>query len=359
MTAISKSTREQIRVPYALRHVPRSSLAELLPLPVSPQSGDIALARLKKMGRNARLELTDGRRCNLHEGDVLAVVFGNRYATGQFEGYANTDGEDCDLLSMAGVCGLVASRHAEIAGPTRLHLLGAVADSTGTRLRLRDFSLTPKLAPRQPRIVVVCGSSMDSGKTHTAMSLVIGLKRQGSRVASIKLTGTASGRDTWTLLDAGASPSLDFVDGGFPSTYLCEIEELLHLYQLLVDRAAAEDADWVVIEIADGVFQSETAELMRSPRFTSTVDAWVLAAGEAFAAAGCVSTVRDMGIEPLAVSGRLSMSPLGVREAEAATGLPCLTAAELQRGDLNERLTYSQQADHLHARLGETAVRAL
>src|SRR5256886_12837202 len=34
------------------------------------------------------------------KGDLLAVVFGNRYATRQFEGYARADGEDCDLLSM-------------------------------------------------------------------------------------------------------------------------------------------------------------------------------------------------------------------------------------------------------------------
>jgi hypothetical protein len=32
------------------------------------------------------------------------------------------------------------------------------------------------------------------------------------------------------------------------------------------------------------------------------------------------------------------MSPLGVREVEAATRLPCLNAKQLQAGDLNARL---------------------
>jgi hypothetical protein len=57
-----------MRVSYALRRVPRARMATLLPCPVSPQAGDIALAKLEKIGKNAALELPNGRRCNLHEG---------------------------------------------------------------------------------------------------------------------------------------------------------------------------------------------------------------------------------------------------------------------------------------------------
>src|SRR5215472_15444798 len=34
----------------------------------------------------------DGRRCALHPGDFIVAVFGNRYATLQFEGHARTNG---------------------------------------------------------------------------------------------------------------------------------------------------------------------------------------------------------------------------------------------------------------------------
>ena len=47
---------------------------------------------------------------------------------------------------------------------------------------------------------------------------------------------------------------------------------------------------------------------------------------------------RDWGIEPLAISRLISMSPLGMREARAATEIKCVTAEELQRGELNQRL---------------------
>jgi hypothetical protein len=326
------------RVSYALRWVPRASMATLLPCPVSPQAGDIVLAKLEKIGKNATLELANGRRCNLHEGDHLAVVFGNRYATLQFEGYARSSGDSCDLLSMGGLCGLVESKHAKAAEPSKLRLLGALGDINGSPLSLRDFALAPLPQPNRPNVVVVCGTSMDAGKTHTVMSLIMGLRKQGLAVAGIKLTGTATGKDTWNMLDAGACIALDFVDGGFPSTYLSTLEELLHLYDLLVSRAAAEGASWVVVEIADGLLQRETAALLQHPGFTASVGAWIFAAGDPLAAAGGIRVLRGWGIEPLAITGVVSMSPVGMKETQAAAQLPCFTAGELQSGALNFRL---------------------
>ena len=338
MTILTEEMKTIMRIPYALRRVPPESFACLLPVTPSPLPGDIALAQLLRIGKNARLELTNGRPCNLHEGDLLGVVFGNRYATQQFEGYARANGEFCDLLSMAGVCGLVEGKHASVAEPTNLRLLGFLGDADGRALRLRDFALAPTSTPRQPNILVVCGTSMDAGKTHTAMSLIVGLRRHRQRVAAIKLTGTATGRDTWSMLDAGAYPALDFVDGGIASTYLCTLDDLLILYRLLTTYAAAKGADWVVVEIADGLLQEETAALLRSPAFTATVDAWVFATGDPVAAAGGVCMLRGLGIEPIAISGVISMSPLAMRETQAVTGIHCLTARELQCGDLNALL---------------------
>ena len=335
---LTDAMKANIRVSYALRWVPRANIATLLPYPASPQAGDIVLAKLEKIGKNATLELANGRRCNLHEGDLLAVVFGNRYATLQFEGYARSNGEACDLLSMGGLCGLVESKHAKAAEPSKLRLLGALGDITGSPLNLRDFALAPLPESNQPNVVVVCGTSMDAGKTHTVMSLIMGLRKQGLAVAGIKLTGTATGKDTWNMLDAGACTALDFVDGGFPSTYLSTLDELLDLYDLLITRAAGAGASWVVVEIADGLLQRETAALLQHAGFAASVRAWIFAAGDPLAAVGGVEVLRKWAIEPLAISGVVSMSPLGVKEAQAATQLPCLTAGELQSGALNARL---------------------
>lgn len=330
--------KERVRISYALRRVPEGRIARLSPCPDSPQPGDIVLAELEKIGKNARLELPNGRLCTLHEGDHLAVVFGNRYATMQFEGYVRANGTRCDLLSVGGVCGHVASKHASVEGPSKLRLLGAIGDDLGHPLRLREFALAPLGDLNPPRVIAVCGTSMEAGKTYTSASLIKGLQQQGYRVAGVKLTGTASGRDTWSMLDAGACVALDFVDGGYPSTYLCTVQELLSLYDLLIHYAASQQAQVAVVEIADGLLQVETAALLQSQRFTSSVGGWLFAASDPLGAAAGVRTLRDWGIEPLAVSGIVSMSPLGMKEAEAATGIPCITAKKVQCGALNARV---------------------
>ncbi len=317
--ALSSDLKSKLRVGYALKRVSPTSLASLLPFTEPPQSGDLALAQLEKIGKNAGLELANGRRCALHEGDFIAAVFGNRYATQQFEGYARTEGDRCDLISMGGLCGLVDSKHANVAEPTKLRLLARLGDMHFRPLRLQEFSLQPVSSRSRLRTIVVCGSSMDAGKTHTAMSLIEGLRRQNQKVAAIKLTGTAAGRDTWSMLDAGACPALDFVDGGYPSTYLCTLEQLLGLYELLCGHAAGQGADWVVVEIADGILQKETADLLQSARFTATVDAWIFATGDPVAASGAVRMLRDWDIKVAAISGLISQSPLGIKEVEAAT----------------------------------------
>ncbi len=238
---INTEIKNKMRIPYALRRVPEASFAQLLPCPETPYRGVIALPEVEKVGKNTSLELSNGRRCALHEGDTLVVVFGNRYATMQFEGYARTNGEHCDLLSMGGLCGLVESKHASVAEPTKLRLLGVIGDENQRQLQLTDYSLRPTSRTRDIRVMVVCGTSMDSGKTHSVMSASMGLRRRGHRVAGIKLTGSAAGRDTWNMLDAGADVALDFVDGGFPSTYLCTPDELLNLHNLLLSHG---DRGW-------------------------------------------------------------------------------------------------------------------
>jgi hypothetical protein len=353
---LSEADLKSVRVPYALRRVPTSSLARLVPMGRIPAVGDIALARLEKVGKNSRLELANGRPCALHPGDLLAVVFGNRYATMQFEGYVGTRGEGCDLLSMGGLCGVVESKHDAIAESTKLRLLGALADAQGRPLRLCDFALpdAPEGAP-PPILLVVCGTSMDAGKTHTATSLIQGLRRQGVTVAGIKLTGTAAGKDTWGMLDAGACVALDFVDGGLPSTYLASSEDLLTLGSLLLGHAAAQGAQWVVMEIADGLLQSETAALLRCKAFTKGVSAWVFAAGDALSAAAGVRLLREWNLEPVAVSGRVTMSALAMREAESATGIACHTATALQSGAVASDLVATLSGGRAHWHYSEAA----
>jgi hypothetical protein len=187
-------------------------------------------------------------------------------------------------------------------------------------------------------VVGVCGTSMDAGKTYSVRSAILGLRTQGLRVAAIKLTGTASGRDRYSMLDAGATPALDFIDAGHPSTYLCPINELMDVYGILVSQATAQRADCIVIEIADGLVQRETTALMTNPRFIGSVNAWLLAANDALGAAGAVSILKGWGITPLAITGNASRSALVRREVEVATSIACVSATDIETGYLNPQL---------------------
>lgn len=340
------ATSRSVWISSALRRVREDRVRLLARRSAPPSAGQIVVARVEKIGKNARLELPNGRAKTLHPGDTFAGVFGNRYATNQFEGYARADGDACEMLSMGGLCGQVVSAHSSMKEPTRLQLLGALADDDGKPLHLCDFAMTPVSFTNRPQVTAICGTTMDAGKTYTAMSILRGLVSAGRTVAAIKLTGTACCQDTWKMRDAGASMVFDFVDGGHASTYLCSVKDLMTLFDTLSSHAAARGVQHIVVEIADGLLQRETASLLGHRPFLSSVDAWVLAASDPLGVCGALPVLRRAGVEPLAVSGLLTCSPLAMREAEAATGMRCLTADALMGGALNE-LLIAREVSHV------------
>lgn len=331
---------QNYRIPYALRRVCFNQAARLIEPIHPPVAGSIALAKATEIGKTTKIETLSGRLSALYEGDLMAVVFGHRYATAQFEAYAEMKETHCDLLTMAGVCGIVHSKHDATPRPTQLEVMGYFAEESGFPLQLRAYSMKQAAAQRtdRPRIVIVCGGSMDSGKTYTSGAIIRGLVSAGHRVGAGKLTGTAAGRDGWLMLDAGASPVYDFVDCGFPSTFGCTLDELHTIFDTIVSNLASERVDYIVLEIADGLLQSETASLLQSREFTDQVDAFVYAAADPLSAVGGLSCFRSMGIEPIAFSGLISRSRLGIEEVEKATGLPCLSAKQLMAGFLNAKI---------------------
>jgi hypothetical protein len=299
-----------------------------------PEVGDVALAEVTKIGAHTRLEGREGQRQVLYPGDRVIGVFGHRYAPDQFEGYAGLDGRAAHMLSVAGVIGLVRSRHADQPAPSRLQILGYLHDLHGQRLNTLRFSLQPPaVAPAErPLTIAVVGTMMNAGKTTAATALIYGAARQGRMVAAAKVTGTASGKDVSAMRDAGARRALDFTACGWPSTYLCSAAELETTFRTLYASLLRVQPDFIVLELADGLIQRETALLLQSPLFASHVDALVLAAGDALGAEAAARRLRALRLPVVAVTGRASMSPLLVGETESVTGLRCLTRQDLEAG---------------------------
>jgi hypothetical protein len=296
--------------------------------------GDLFLARVDALGYHGGLQLPDGRRKRLFVGDEIVVAYGNRYAPNQFEAVVPRSFGPCDLVAGGGVAARVLSWHGRINKvATQITPLAWVAGPTGVTANLKDYAL-PSLdripAPR-PRTLVVCGTSMDSGKTQTAAFLVKGLSLAGLRVGFAKVTGTGSGGDTWLLRDAGADPVLDFTDAGLASTYLEPAWEIQRIFTTLVGHLALANVDAIVLEIADGVLQAETAALLKSPVFSASVDGVLFASGDAMGALAGESWLRRNRLPLIALSGIVSSSPLQSQEAAKSTGLPVLDRQDLLR----------------------------
>jgi hypothetical protein len=149
--------------------------------------------------------------------------------------------------------------------------------------------------------------------------LINGFARLGLRVAAIKATGTGAFGDMLEYEAAGADKALDFTDAGMPSTYLQPLDRLERAIDTLIGHAA--DCDVVVVELADGVHQVETAALLSSPNWAARFDAMLLAAPDAMAAQGGLAWLSARGLAPIALTGLMTRAPICAAEA-AATGLP-------------------------------------
>ncbi len=258
-----------------------------------PTQGDLVVARVGTLGQHDCLEDRHGRRARLHAGDLVVGAYGNRYATDFYEGYVPA-GPRTHLLTAGGVIGTVASSHARRGEPTALEVIGALADGSGTPLKLADLARPrPPAADPRPATVAVVGSAMNAGKTTTAAGVIRGWARAGLRVGAGKATGSGSGKDHWAYIDAGAHCVVDFVDFGMPSTFGYPADRLVATMHAIRDALAAEGATHVVVEIADGLLQAQTRELLAAlPTFADSV---VLAVSDALGAVGAQSVLASRG----------------------------------------------------------------
>jgi dethiobiotin synthetase len=329
---LSAQRLEQAKWAYTTRRINRNQPMQLLCGDLCPQAGDLLLARVEKLGHHRRLELVSSRRASLFQGDEIVVAYGNRYAPNQFEGIVPEHLGACRLIAAGGVAARLLNCHDRVKSATRITPLGLLADQDSHRINLSRSRL-PKaeLVEGTPLVLVVAGTSMNSGKTTTCANLVRGLVRQKIKVAAAKFTGTGAGADYRALVDAGASPVFDFIDAGYVSTYRANREVLLDIVMTLGAEMSASRPDVIIIEVADGLLQRETALLFSTPAFTDWVDGVIFAANDALGALAGVSWLNARQLPVFAITGVLTSSPLAQREAEDICGLPVYHTEALAR----------------------------
>jgi hypothetical protein len=293
----------------------------------APRPGDVAVVRVRSVNNHTRLTQADHMRLRLYPGVTYVGVFGNRYATSSIE--AEVKGtEDLHQLTGAGMIGTFRSVEKTTKGPTKLEFVGYVTDAAGQRVNLKDALFEPhRVGGSAATVVLVLGSGMNTGKTAVAAKLSHNLTNRGRRVAACKLTGSVSRRDYYEMSATGAVDVRDFSDYGFPSTYLCEEQEIIDLFHTMVADAAAAEPDVLVMEVADGILQRETQMLLGNASVRGATRAVVLSAPCAPSALMATHEIEEHGYTVTTVSGLITNSPLFMREFTERSRVPLSSSA--------------------------------
>lgn len=293
------------------------------------QAGDLILGRVSKIGQHRGIQLTTGRRAKIAVGDVVVLPCAARYAPDQFEGVAEIDSAGADMLAGGGCLGRMRERNERIKPATKVVPVGRLINSEGKPINVADYAM-PSIKPAKGvPVIAVLGTAMNSGKTTATAELSRGLRQAGLKVGTIKGTGTGAFGDYHAYVDSGAHFVADFTDAGLATTYMVPLSRVKTCIDDLIGNAEKAGCDVVVMELADGLFQLETAALIADPVFRQRIDSVVFACGDAVAAAGGVAHLRQLAYEPAVLTGMLSCSPMAAQEARNATDCCVLGKSEL------------------------------
>ncbi|WP_299707200.1 hypothetical protein [uncultured Tateyamaria sp.] len=313
---------------FTTRRVDRSDVRGLSVSFQTAKAGDLMLCEIVEIGQHKKLQLAERRVSLSYPGDLVVVCLGDRYAPDQFLASAIIDDDLIDLVAGGGVAGRIDAAHDFMDDATRLKPLGLLTGEHGRVMNVADYALPPLPANDRVTVIGVFGASMNSGKTTAASSLAHGLMRSGYSVAGVKATGTGAFGDFNSFEDGGA-PALDFTDVGMATTFRRPLEQIEQGFDTLVSTAAARGAEVVVVEIADGVFQQETRDILKASHIRDRLDGILFAAPDALSALGGVMVLERLQLTPFAISGMVSCSPLATAEAAEVTGLPILSREDL------------------------------
>jgi hypothetical protein len=317
----------QLKISSAVKRLPADLLEEAtykLRKKV-PERGDVIIGEVTSVGWHHEIEELNGRYVELFEGDLIVTVLGNRYATSEFGGKVPSSiKRRLELLNAGGVSGRFTEKNLNTSYPTVFKPLGYLINDSGKVANISDYTLPIKKIKNDVPVVLVLGSGMDAGKTTTAMSIIRALKFHGKRVRAGKITGTSRMKDINGMKDAGALDVLDHVDAGFPSTSKCSEPELEHIFKVIYSNLSRGKTDYVVLEIADGIFQRETNILLKQDYLMGRVSHIFLSASDAAAAYGAKKHLDALDIRISAFSGPVANSELMIGEVLKSTGIACV-----------------------------------
>ncbi|PCJ99119.1 MAG: DUF1611 domain-containing protein [Zetaproteobacteria bacterium] len=346
------------KVPTVLRNVTLSDMTGIIQNK-TPELGDIVLAKVTSVGDKNILQTREGRPVELHVGDNILAAYANRYAVEEYESLIPDDLQECHLVSAGGVASRIVKQNKVMGSLTTIKPVGILKGANGQAMNIRHYAMNPwEIDQRsRPITIAILGTGMDAGKTTAASDLVKGMTRAGEKVGFGKMTGTGLSSDIHKPQDAGAIAVCDFVDMGYPSTYKAGTQEIINILKGLTTSLSLRGTTVNIIEMADGVFQSDNQALLQSDDFKSKIDGVLLAADTGLSAKAAIEELHKHDIPVLALCGCTMRAPLSVQEftrhvnKDAAPQFGALDREDLQKsGVAKEMLAF------IEANRGETTL---
>lgn len=296
----------------------------------SPQPGDVVVVRaLTDSATYNMLELPTGRLAKINPGDQLIGVLGKRRALKGFVGDlppAVQVGDELHLLNMGGVIGRCTGHHSSLSDAIKLEVLGLACDEQGKVLNITTAALpTQTTLGESAPIVMIAGTSMNSGKTYAATEIIKQATRAGLRVAGAKLSGVACLRDTLNMADHGAIATASFLDCGLPSTV--DLPDLAPTAKTIITKLNEVSPDLIVIEMGDGILGGYSVDtIFDDSDLREAMAALVFCASDYVGAWGGIELMRRKGIEIDVMAGSVTDSQMGQDYIEKEFGVPAANA---------------------------------
>jgi hypothetical protein len=294
------------------------------------RAGDvIAVRALTDSATYNLLELPSGRLAKINPGDLLLGVLGRRRALKGFVGDVPetvSRGDQLHLLNMGGVIGCCTGHHSSLGDAIAVEVIGLVCDEDERVLNIADTALLPQMSLGDTvPIVMIAGTSMNSGKTYAATELIKQATRAGLKVAGAKLSGVACLRDTLNMADHGAIATASFLDCGLPSTV--DAGDLAPVAKAIIARLNEREPDLIVLELGDGILGGYAVEsIFADKELREATAAVVFCASDYVGAWGGIQLLRQRRMTIDVMSGSVTDSRMGEEYIEREFGVPAANA---------------------------------
>jgi len=277
----------------------------------------IVVQALENEGLKDVLDYASGRLGKLVEGDIIAGVLGFRSAPIEFAGFVPEKvnvGDELYLLCESGLIGEISGIYEAWGKPMKVKILGSIVTDQGDHMNLNEYAL-PKAeeSKKKTPIIAFLATSMDSGKTTMACKIAHALTLQGKKVAAIKTTGVGYTQDLYKMKEYGASPVLDFVDMGIPSTCGVGGENIVALAENLINTIEKTNPDVILMEFGDGIIgEYHVKDLLKHEPIKNQIAFFLLAANDFSGVYGTQKLLEEMNLKIDLVTGPIANSRLGV-----------------------------------------------